>query len=275
MNDEIKNIFSFFDLYRRVICTMQGYNKKVEEIRCADKGDEMFQVLVAQSSHKLRVDSCIHKGMEIHFSYDANDCIRKMRKMSFHALVVKDDIKRKEGINVRSVLNLANELRIPVLLISQNLNEEMLDLLFNCSVQHYFMEPVSFQDLFDKLDKLRGKEEGLHLERKAGDLLHTLGIPNSVQGYSYLRDAIVSCCYHEEYMKGVTKRLYPLLANDHNTTAGAVEKSIRHAIEMAFSHSDQSQLYDFFKGTIRSDKAKATNAQFICMCVNYMKLEGL
>ncbi len=244
-------------------------------MKCADKGDGMFQVLVAQSSHMLRVDSCIHKGMEIHFSYDANDCMKRMMKADFDALVLKDDIKRKEGISIRTVLNRANELEIPAFVISQNINEEMLDLLFNCSVHHYFMEPVSFQDLFDKLNQLRGKEESLHLERKAGELLHTLGIPNSVQGYSYLRDAIVSCCYHEEYMKGVTKRLYPLLANDHNTTATAVEKSIRHAIEMAFSHSDQSLLYDFFKGTIRSDKAKATNSQFISMCVNYMKVEGM
>ena len=233
----------------------------------------MFQVLVAQSSHRYRIESCIHRGMEIRFCYDTQDCFREMLYSDVNTLVLKDNLEIKEKIDIREILTFANHHHMTTILISQELSEEVMELLFHYNVHHYFMEPVLLQDVFDKLEMIKGNEEVIQMEKKAGQLLHTLGIPNSVQGYKYLLDAIVSCCCHEDYMKGITKKLYPLLADRHNTSSCAVEKSIRHAIEMAFSHSDQSMLYDFFKGTIRSDKAKATNSQFISMCVNHIKKE--
>ncbi len=235
----------------------------------------MYHVLVAQSSHIFRVDSCIYRGMEVHFSYNAEDCLNKLRNTRFDALILQNGIKSKGKITVRTILEEKNEGSIPVFLISKELDEEVMTLLFSCRIHHFFMEPISYREVFDKLSEIKGVQEVHLLEKRVGELLYTLGIPNSVQGYSYLLRAIVNCYYQEDYMKGITKRLYPLLADEHKTTAGAVEKSIRHAIEMAFSHCDQNFLYSFFKGTIRSDKAKATNSQFISMCVGYMKTEGL
>ncbi|MBE6107646.1 MAG: hypothetical protein E7192_03305 [Erysipelotrichaceae bacterium] len=235
----------------------------------------MYQVLVAQSSHLFRVDSCIYQGMEIHFSYDAEDCLNKLNNHRFDALILQYELRNKGNMSASSILNEKSEDSIPVFLISRSMNEEVMGLLFCCRIHHYFMEPISYREVFDKLSEIKGNQENHLLEKRVKELLYTLGIPSSVQGYSYLLKAIVNCYYQEDYLKGITKRLYPMLADEHKTTAGAVEKSIRHAIEMAFSHCDQTFLYSFFKGTIRSDKAKATNSQFISMCVGHMKTEGL
>ena len=207
--------------------------------------------------------------------FDAADCLAHLVNHHYDALILHLDLDYGQERKIKEILDEASRREISAFCISEQLNSDVMDLLFCYRITHYFLEPVSYRDIFTKLDSLKGSRESSSLSKKAAGLLHTLGIPNSVQGYNYILDAIVNCYYHEDYLKGVTKHLYPMLASEYKTTASAVEKSIRHAIEVAFSRSEQSYLYDFFKGTIRSDKAKATNSQFISMCVEYIKTEGL
>lgn len=227
---------------------------------------------MAQTNHIFHLDRFIYRGMELHFVFDSLECIHKLKKNHYDALVVQMGFDQR---CVSEILKTASEENVSVFCIFEQMNNEMMELLFSYQVKYYFLGPVSFQEICNKLCEMKGQKEKFNLSKKSAELLHTLGIPNSVQGYSYILDSIISCYYQEEYLKGITKRLYPMLASEHKTTPCAVEKSIRHAIEMAFSRSDQTFLYDFFKGTIRSDKAKATNSQFISMCVEYIRTEGL
>lgn len=235
----------------------------------------MFQVLVAQSSHLFRIDQCIHQGIEFHFSFDSSDCLSKMHQHQYDLIVLHNAINKSGQVDVHAILSESNRRNLEVFLISSKMDEHVIDVLFRYAISHYFVEPVSLQTLFQKIETMKGSNENGILAKRAAELLHTLGIPNSVQGYIYLQEAIVNCYYCEWYKKGMSRQLYPLLAAHHNTTSAAVEKSIRHAIELAFSQCDSGALYDFFKGTIRMDKAKATNSQFISMCVDYIKNEEL
>lgn len=235
----------------------------------------MFQVLVAQSSHLFKIHRCIHRGLELHFTYDSSDCLLRLTNQHFDALVLKYELHKTDDVCVRHILSEAGKRNISTFFISAQMEEEVLSMLFQYDISYYFLEPVSFQQLYQKVSSVKAYDENTLLNKSVTSLLHTLGIPNSVQGYFYIKEAIMYCYYNEQYKKGVTKNLYPLLASQHSTTAGAVEKSIRHAIELAFNQCDQNSLYEFFKGTIRVDKAKATNSQFIAMCVDYIKSEEL
>ena len=94
----------------------------------------MYQVLVAQSSHLFRVDSCIYQGMEIHFSYDAEDCLNKLNNHRFDALILQYELRNKGNISARFILNEKSEDSIPVFLISRSMNEEVMGLLFCCRI---------------------------------------------------------------------------------------------------------------------------------------------
>ena len=235
----------------------------------------MFQVLVAQSNHLFKIDRCIHRGMEIFFAFDSADCLVQLKQNSFDALILKYELKQTSDVSVHELLFEADQKKISTFFVSSEMEEEVLKMLFRFDISHYFLEPVSFQELFQRIIEIKTHQENVSLTKRITELLHILGIPNSVQGFSYLQEAIANCYYHENYMKGVTKYLYPLLALQHHTTASAVEKSMRHAIELAFNRAEYTSLYDFFKGTIRTDKAKATNSQFISMCVDYLRNEEL
>ena len=65
-------------------------------------------------------------------------------------------------------------------------------------------------------------------------LLH-LGIPPHVQGYKFLRQAILSTLDTPWVLDNLTHSLYPTVARQFNTSAANTERSIRHAIDMAWT----------------------------------------
>lgn len=234
----------------------------------------MFHVLVAQSDHLFQLGSCIYQGMELHFVFHSTECLVSLNKHHYDALVLQMNLNKKDNHELHEILQITSKKKVAVFCTASHMSEEVMSFLFTYKIHHYFAEPVSFQEVLMKLGELKGHEENKVLGKKTSQLLHSLGIPSSMLGYNYIMDSIISCYYQEEYLKGITTSLYPRIAQEYQTTATAVEKSIRHAIDIAFSRSDSNYLYEFFKGTIRSDKAKATNSQFISMCVEYIKMNG-
>lgn len=61
-----------------------------------------------------------------------------------------------------------------------------------------------------------------------------LGIPPHVLGYKFLRQAILSTLEDESALESMTHRLYPSIALHFGTSVARVERSIRHAIDMAW-----------------------------------------
>lgn len=111
--------------------------------------------------------------------------------------------------------------------------------------------------------------EGKALERAIADLLRKSGIPAHLRGYDFLVQAIKLAYGNKEYIYNITKRLYPKLAKDNETTASRVERTMRHAIEVAFDRGDVEFLNENF--TYHNMKGKATNSEFIADAVVYLK----
>jgi len=56
--------------------------------------------------------------------------------------------------------------------------------------------------------------------------------PN-LKGFDYIVEAIELIQQDKEYLRSITKKLYPTIANNHNDTVSRVERAIRHAIQCA------------------------------------------
>ena len=72
----------------------------------------------------------------------------------------------------------------------------------------------------------------------------------------------------------VTKRLYPMVAKQYSTTASRVERTIRHAVEVAWDRGNVDTLTGYFGYTINNNKCKPTNSEFIAMIADKLILEG-
>lgn len=113
------------------------------------------------------------------------------------------------------------------------------------------------------------------LEVRCSEMLLFLGVPASLKGFNYLKTAM-QCAYEKpDYIEAITRCLYPEVARRHGTTASRVERSIRHAIERAYTNADIEDLQHVFGNTVSMYKGKPTNSEFISLVVERMKMEEL
>lgn len=110
------------------------------------------------------------------------------------------------------------------------------------------------------------------LDAEVTSIIREVGIPAHIRGYSYLRDAILMVIEDLELINAVTKSLYPAIAQKHRTTPSRVERAIRHAIEVAWNRGNLEAIEEMFGYTVSRDKGKPTNAQFIAMVADRMRI---
>src|SRR5690554_2667942 len=104
-------------------------------------------------------------------------------------------------------------------------------------------------------------------------MLHEVGVPAHIKGYQYLRCAIGLVVEDMSILNSITKTLYPEIAIRYDTTPNRVERAIRHAIETAWERSDVEVINKLFRYTIRNDKGKPTNSEFVAMQADKLRLK--
>ncbi len=111
------------------------------------------------------------------------------------------------------------------------------------------------------------------IESRVTSIIHDVGVPAHIKGYSYLRYSIVSVIRDGRLIESITKLLYPAVAKEFNTSPSRVERAIRHAIEVAWDRGDTDTLNSIFGFTINQAKGKPTNSEFIAMIADKLRLE--
>lgn len=109
------------------------------------------------------------------------------------------------------------------------------------------------------------------IHSKTSSLLNEMGIPSHLKGYQYLLDAI--CLVTEDFslINSVVKKLYPAIADKHNTQAANVERAMRNTIETALNRGAATNInaalnYDFIK-----ENTKVTNSEFIARVADQIR----
>ena len=104
------------------------------------------------------------------------------------------------------------------------------------------------------------------------EIFRQIGIPASLNGYNFLRTAILMAIEDESLVRAITKRLYPAVARKHGSTSSRVERAMRHAIESAWDRGDVEVLNTYFGYTIHNGRGKPTNSEFIAMISDKFRL---
>ena len=113
-----------------------------------------------------------------------------------------------------------------------------------------------------------------NLEIRITNLLKEIGIPASLKGYHYIRQAVMLTYNDNSYISKVTTKLYPSIAKTFNTTTNSVERFMRYAIEIAWNRGNAEVLNKYFGYTINATRGKPTNREFIAMMVDYLQLHS-
>ena len=111
------------------------------------------------------------------------------------------------------------------------------------------------------------------LYKEINKILKYIGVPAHLMGWSYVREAILLTMKNRKILTAVTSELYTQIACKFNTTPSRVERSIRHAIEVAWDRGDLDVLWELFGNSISRRTGKPTNKEFIATVANRVCLE--
>ena len=265
-----------------------------------------LKVVIADSNLQERESKQLSmeaRGMKVILSTGDGNKVLKVINDGKADIVVMDMVL--SGVDGIGILEESRNIceKKPIIIIQTALRmENLVEQAIKFGADYYMMKPVSNQMLINRVVQLVSKRytresEGSlgnifrknareyeparainnvcsgNLEIDVTNLLLEIGIPAHIKGYQYIREGIMLSFYDKNMLHYITKCLYPTIAKKYKTTSSSVERTIRHAIEVAFRRGNRQVLEEIFSNTICSKKTKPTNSEFIALLTDKLRLE--
>ena len=265
-----------------------------------------LKVVIADSNLQERESKQLSmeaRGMKVILSTGDGNKVLKVINDGKADIVVMDMVL--SGVDGIGILEESRNIceKKPIIIIQKALRmENLVEQAIKFGADYYMMKPVSNQMLINRVMQLVSKRytresEGSlgnifrknareyeparainnvcsgNLELDVTNLLLEIGIPAHIKGYQYIREGIMLSFYDKNMLHYITKCLYPTIAKKYKTTSSSVERTIRHAIEVAFRRGNRQVLEEIFSNTICSKKTKPTNSEFIALLTDKLRLE--
>ncbi len=193
-------------------------------------------------------------------------------------LILDDVLPRLDGLGVLTQLDPAARPR--TLMLISCASDGLIQLFQENGVDYCLLRPVEPSLVAERAGLVMGRslaprgEYPLSLRRQpmtVSELLRRTGVPAHLQGYRYLKDAVQYVLDNGGDLCGMTKELYPAIARKHSTVPARVERSIRHAIEVAWNRADLAELHRLFGCTVNQSRGKPTNSEFVAMLADHLR----
>ena len=216
-------------------------------------------------------------------AYDGISALDMIRSRKPDVVILDNVMPQLDGIGVLNHLqNFPANDRPKVVTVTACPTDEFMANAYKLGVNYAMSRKIDINDMIDRCRMVvrntpaEAKQENLCVENVEGrvtEMIHEVGVPAHIKGYSYLRVAIMLVLEDRQLIESITKLLYPTVAKKFNTSASRVERAIRHAIEVAWNRGDTDTLNSIFGFTINQSKGKPTNSEFIAMISDKLRLE--
>ena len=163
----------------------------------------------------------------------------------------KQDRKNDENLNV--ILELCRKANVS----KEELVKltEMLHILEKCRSMGITSKGI--KNL--KLDEYKKK----FVEQKLSALLKRIGIPANMDGYKYIRYAIMHMVYRRGTSRQTMEEVYTAVAKKFDSMPSLVKRSIFSAIETAWKIGDASIQYEIFGATVGASNSQPKPSVFL------------
>jgi len=216
--------------------------------------------------------------MEAHDGLEGFEIVQNNQE-EYDLILLDLIMPKKDGIYVLEQMKEKGINKKVIVETSYNTSEVIRE-VSEFGVSYFILKPFELNDLEKKiLDIFKKKDDksidfyNSNLQVSISKMLHNLGIPSHIKGYQFLRDAVSLVFENPEMIGGITKELYPELAQKYDTTVSRVERAIRHAVEVSWNRGDLKLMESIFGHSVDIDKAKPTNSEFIVTIADKLRLD--
>ena len=225
-------------------------------------------------NEKIKVVKKAYSGLEGIKVIDKN-------RNDYDVIILDLIMPNKDGIYVLDEMK-KRGISKPVIISTSYNQDEMIRKVSEYGVRYFLLKPYDLNDLESRILELSNFElkenKNINLfhsglQMSITKILHDLGVPSHIKGYQYIKEGIMLIYENPSMIGGITKELYPEIANKYNTTVSRVERAIRHAIEVSWNRGDWDLMDEIFGHSVDVDKAKPTNSEFIVTVADKLRLE--
>ena len=214
-------------------------------------------------------------------AHNGADTVRMVQSLLPDLVILDIIMPHLDGLGVLEQLHASRLERVPRVIILSGMGQDTIAArALSLGADYYMLKPFDMGTLVRRAqDLMSGQMSGMmrtHYEQRDGLIVSLLGQANmspTIQGYQYLRKAVNLVSVDVSLLRGITNRLYPMLAEDFHSTPSRVERSIRHAIESTVNRGNMEALHHLFANTVDPQKGKPTNGEFIAMMAEYVRNE--
>jgi two-component system response regulator (stage 0 sporulation protein A) len=237
---------------------------------------------------------------------DGAAALAALRRVATDVVILDVAMPRLDGIAVLERLHELELDPIPRIIVLSALGrDDLMHQLTNLGADYYMVKPIDMEVLVNRIRQYGGmlggdrqpaaqkpaipasgseqrsaaeeqaKQSKLSRELQVTDLLHRLGIPAHMKGYLYIRDAVQLVLEDDRLLAGgLTKRLYPMVAEKYQSSPGGVEAAIRNALTAWWERGNR-ELYDTLTGHSGNRRTKIpTNSAMIAELADQIRLEN-
>jgi Response regulator containing a CheY-like receiver domain and an HTH DNA-binding domain len=231
---------------------------------------------------------------------NGEETLKKILELAPDVALVDLVMPVNDGLWILEELEEAKFTQTGVIAMSSFENDTVSHLAIDLGAKYFLVKPFSciclkrritqvYNDMRVKEIKINDYESSVHewpiskrveineidednTEYIVSDVIIRLGIAPSLKGYYYIRSSVIMILNEEDTVMGITKRIYPDVAKEYKTSAGKVERDMRHAIDLSWK-KDEGLGYEKVFGC--SFHKKPTNGQMLANIAEYVKLRGL
>lgn len=214
-------------------------------------------------------------------AHDGEEGIEKIEKNldKFDTIILDLIMPKKDGLYVLEEMKKRGINKKVIVATSYNAAQTIRE-VSEYDVSYFILKPFDMSDLEKRIKEANKVQENKsvnfyssNLQVSITNILHELGIPSHIKGYQYIREGIGIIFDKPDVIGGITKELYPELADKFDTTVSRVERAIRHAIEISWNRGDIKFMEDLFGNSVDIDRAKPTNSEFIVTIADKLRLD--
>lgn len=237
---------------------------------------------------------------------DGEAALDALNRLEVDVVILDVAMPKLDGIAVMERLRqLQLNPRPRIIVLSALGREDIMHRLTNLGADYYVVKPIDLEVLAQRIRQF-GQDESATMqsdeprplstvntsaakqpvaspskksastrELQITELLHRLGVPAHMKGYLYLRDAVQMVLEDDRLLAGgLTKRLYPMVAEKYQSSAGGVEAAIRNALTAWWDRGNK-ELYDSLTGRNGVRRSKIpTNSAMIAEIADQIRFEN-